>query len=134
MQILMMFVLSIYMSFILFSHYVLSCGKFFHLLRPDFWLILTKSINSCTTRLNYKSEFFSLAAVISHQINKQKHSPCSWLHRMHFTELTFEYANNLISYITGISLLCGQEFSIQTIGQCLITLKKNWGEIYGTGI
>jgi len=58
MQLLVMFVLSIYMSVILFSHYVLSCGKFFHLLRPDFWLLLINSINSWTTRLNYKSELY----------------------------------------------------------------------------
>lgn len=118
-------------SFILFVHYVLICGNFFHLLRPDFWLLWTNFINICTTRLNYKSELFpcqlffptnkqtetfpmfSVAQNVFHWSDFLR-KKCHFLHNRHFFAVR-------------------PRFSIQTVGQCLITL-KNCGTFDGNGI
>lgn len=93
------------MSFISFIYYALSAGKFFHLLRPDFWPVSTNVylINSLT-QINYT------AVCCYFPTNKQTETFTMFSVAQNVFHWSDFLSNNLISYITGISLLSGQDF------------------------
>ncbi len=71
---------------------------FVHLLRAERWEILSfvetrflAGVNKCVfdQQLDTNQLYCCLLLFPNKQTNKQKHSPCSRLHRMYFTEVTF---------------------------------------------